>query len=244
MKKIYFTLSFTLISLMSFSQVFNWESGTDNGTNVTETVSGITATVTTSNNDAQLVNGGGFEGSSGNVAFTENSDSSSSLTITFSASIDIASMYTFIADGTVGPETTMDFTPTGGSNSVVTEGISQSAGEVVILNWTGITAITLTVNGGGNETFGIDDIVLGTTLSNTDFTISNINLKLFPNPSNQFIKISGLTNTEKYKIYNILGSEVANGNVSNNEKIDIKNYANGFYLLKLENGNTFKFIKE
>ncbi|MBQ0787746.1 MAG: T9SS type A sorting domain-containing protein, partial [Oceanihabitans sp.] len=192
----------------------------------------------------QLVNGGGFGGSSGNVAFTENADLSSSLTITFSASIDVASMYTFIADGSTGGNTTIDFTPTGGSNSVVTEGISQSAGEVVILNWTGITAITLTVNGGGNETFGIDDIVLGTTLSNTDFNILNKNLKLFPNPSNQFIKISGLTNTEKYKIYNILGSEVENGNVSNNEKIDIKKYANGFYLLKLENGNTFKFIKE
>jgi hypothetical protein len=244
MKQIYSTLFFALISIMSFSQTFDWETAVDNGTNVTQTVGSITATVTTSNNDAQSVNGGGFDGSSGIVVFTQNSDASTSLTITFSQSVDIASIFTFLADADSGAETLVDFTPTGGSNSVVTEGISQTAGEIVILNWTGITAITLTVNGGGFESFGIDDIVLGTTLSNPDFNISNINLKLFPNPSNEFIKISGLINIEKYKIYNIIGSEVTNGNISNNQEIDIKNFTNGTYFLKFESGNTIKFIKQ
>lgn len=244
MKQIYSTLFFSLISSISFSQTFNWETAVDNGTNVTQTVSSITATVTTSNNDAQSVNGGGFEESSGVVVFTQNADTSTSLTITFSQSVDIASIFTFLADGDSGAETLVDFTPTGGSNSVVTEGISQTAGEIVTLNWTEITAITLTVNGGGFETFGIDDIVLGTTLSNPDFNISNIGLKLFPNPSNEFIKISGLNNIEKYKIYSIIGSEVANGNISNNQEVDIRDFTNGLYFLKFENGNTIKFLKE
>ncbi|MBL4605760.1 MAG: Ig-like domain-containing protein, partial [Flavobacteriaceae bacterium] len=163
MKKIIFLLSFIaliLFSHSSFSQTFDWETATDNGSNVTQTVSTITATVTTSNSDAQSVNGSGFDGSTGFVVFTQNPDDSTSLTITFSTAVNVASMFTFIADNDAGGETSILYTPTGGSNSTVIEGITQSLGEVVTLNWTGITAITLTVNGGGFETFGVDDIVL------------------------------------------------------------------------------------
>ncbi|MBL4604598.1 MAG: hypothetical protein JKY02_02740, partial [Flavobacteriaceae bacterium] len=163
MKKITFLLAFLAIILFNhstFSQTFDWETGTDNGTNVTQTVSSITATVTTSNNDAQLVNGGGFEGSSGNVIFTQIPDASTSMTITFSQPVDIASIYLFLADGDGGVPTNVLFTPTGGTNSSVVEAIEQTAGEIVTLNWTGVTVVTLTVDGGGFETFGIDDIVL------------------------------------------------------------------------------------
>ncbi|TMM32476.1 T9SS type A sorting domain-containing protein [Polaribacter aestuariivivens] len=160
MKKITFLL-ILLIAQTSISQTFNWETATDNGTNVTETLGGITATVTTSNNDAQLANGGGFDGSSGNVVFTQNSDNSASMTITFSTAVNVLSIFKFIADADGGGESNIVFTPTGGSNSIVTEGITQSAGEVVTLNWTNITVINITLSGGGTESFGIDDIVLG-----------------------------------------------------------------------------------
>ena len=32
--------------------------------------------------------------------------------------------------------------------------------------------------------------------------------------------------------------------IDDNEKIEVANYPNGFYFLKLENGNTIKFLKE
>lgn len=69
-------------------------------------------------------------------------------------------------------------------------------------------------------------------------------IQLYPNPSDKFVKISGLTEKKNYEIYNILGTEIKKGVISNNEQIDIKDFTNGLYFLKFENGKTIKFIKE
>jgi hypothetical protein len=69
-------------------------------------------------------------------------------------------------------------------------------------------------------------------------------LSVFPNPSSDFIHVSGLTAKGKYSIFNILGAEIKKGTVSNQEGIDIRNFKNGLYFLKLDNGNIFKFMKE
>ena len=63
----------------------------------------------------------------------------------------------------------------------------------------------------------------------------------YPNPSSVFINISGLTNTENYKIYTIIGSEIFTGTISESEKINIQNLTNGLYFLKLENKKVIKF---
>ena len=81
------------------------------------------------------------------------------------------------------------------------------------------------------------------SLSTNEFELEN-SIKLFPNPSSEFIEISGLTENEKYSIYNILGSEIENGIISNNEQIDIRNIAKGLFFLKFKNGTTIKFLKE
>ncbi|MDO5969196.1 T9SS type A sorting domain-containing protein, partial [Flavivirga aquimarina] len=88
----------------------------------------------------------------------------------------------------------------------------------------------------------ISKLNLGTLSINENIEVSNI--KLYPNPSPDFIQISGLPRTENYTIYNILGTKISSGIISNNEKIDIKKSPNGLYFLKFENGNTFKFIKK
>jgi hypothetical protein len=67
---------------------------------------------------------------------------------------------------------------------------------------------------------------------------------IFPNPSKDFIQITGLDNTENYRIYNTIGAEMKNGIISNNKEIEIKNFPNGLYIMKFENGNTIKFVKE
>lgn len=70
-------------------------------------------------------------------------------------------------------------------------------------------------------------------------------IEIYPNPSASFIKISGLTNNkETYKIYNTMGLELGKGVVSQDEKIDIKDFANGLYLIKLNEKNISKFIKQ
>jgi hypothetical protein len=78
----------------------------------------------------------------------------------------------------------------------------------------------------------------------SDTKVINTDINISPNPSSSFIQISGLKNTEYYRIYNILGKQIAKGFVSNNEKINIQNLKNGLYLLKVNNMHSKKFLKE
>ncbi|WP_191963486.1 T9SS type A sorting domain-containing protein [Pseudotamlana haliotis] len=70
------------------------------------------------------------------------------------------------------------------------------------------------------------------------------NLKLYPSPASGFIQVSGLTGKENYSIYNVIGTEVGAGTISENTEIEVANLVNGMYFLKLESGNTIKFIKK
>lgn len=77
----------------------------------------------------------------------------------------------------------------------------------------------------------------------TEFQLTK-SIKIYPNPSNDFVQVMGLTKRENYKIYNILGAEIKYGIISNNEQINIKNFTSGLYFLRFDNGNTIKFLKE
>ena len=83
---------------------------------------------------------------------------------------------------------------------------------------------------------------MGTLSTNENSTVSDV--KLHPNPTSDFIEISGLTETENYTLHNISGAKINSGIISVNEKIDIKKLINGVYFLRFENGNSIKFIKE
>ena len=80
------------------------------------------------------------------------------------------------------------------------------------------------------------------TLSIEDHSYQNLNI--YPNPSSNYIQISGLTKKVNYKLFNFLGKDINQGIISNNEKIDIQNLANGLYFLQINNEVTMKFIKE
>ena len=107
--------------------------------------------------------------------------------------------------------------------------------------------LTAWTQGGGNGAGGgggfayerSTDQALG--INNFNF---NNTLKLFPNPSPDYIQISGLTKLENYTIYNIVGAEVKKGFISENGEMDIKNLTNGLFFLVFENGNALKFIKK
>jgi len=81
------------------------------------------------------------------------------------------------------------------------------------------------------------------SLSTNQFVL-NKKFKLYPNPTNEFIQISGLLSKENYRIYDILGKEVKKGAIVNQQQIDIRDFTNGLYFIKLDNGNTIKFMKE
>lgn len=106
--------------------------------------------------------------------------------------------------------------------------------------------LTLTFNSWGSGASGGAFTYTRSTeqsLSTSEFELKK-NIKLFPNPSIEFIQVSGLTENENYRIYNILGAEIKNGTISNNEQIDIRDFTNGLYFLKFDNGNSIKFIKQ
>ncbi len=67
-------------------------------------------------------------------------------------------------------------------------------------------------------------------------------IAIYPNPASNFITVSGLTGSQKYQVFNVLGKEVGNGFISEAHTIDIANFKKGLYFLKLEGHDTLKFI--
>ena len=82
------------------------------------------------------------------------------------------------------------------------------------------------------------------SLSNHEEKIAKNKKTIYPNPSSGSITILGIYEKQAYKIYNLMGAEVLKGSINFNENIEIRNLTEGLYFLKLENGNTLKFIKK
>jgi hypothetical protein len=202
MKKI--TLLCSLFLLLHFvnlsGQNFDWESGTDNGANVTQTVSGITATVTSNDGIVDLLNAGGFDGTSGNLVFS-NSGSETNMTITFDSSVNISTIYLFTADSGNGDWT---LTPTGGTNSPVNESVPGSGGVLSTLNWTNVTAISITNTSGGtnNPYFGIDEITITSPCTDPDVPTVSATSPSICNGASTDLNITGsLNDATQWHVY-------------------------------------------
>jgi len=155
--------------------IFDFETAAGNGTTtVTQTVSGVTLTVTI-NGDTWLVTpGGGQGGTSGNVIIDTGGNHTTE-TFSFSTAIDLTSFQ--LTDGnTTGPN--LVFTPTGGSGNSAVNATSTSAGATITTNWTGITSFTVTQSGGGSGWTGPAFDTLIFTVSNATPTISIANTYL------------------------------------------------------------------
>ncbi|NQX84962.1 MAG: T9SS type A sorting domain-containing protein [Flavobacteriaceae bacterium] len=116
-----------------------------------------------------------------------------------------------------------------------------------VFNFTAVNAafIRMVINsnhGGDNTGFAEIAFSAGEGLSTNTFSFGN-HVKLFPNPSSDFIQISGLNKRLGYNIVNVLGAQVKIGSMNNNEQIDVRNFTQGLYVLKLDNGTVIKFIK-
>ncbi|MEP5338126.1 MAG: T9SS type A sorting domain-containing protein [Algibacter sp.] len=107
-----------------------------------------------------------------------------------------------------------------------------------------VTTLTITTNTNSSRdaytTFTGDAAPLG--LNDVSSKVNK--LKVFPNPSTDFIQVSGLISTEEYSIIDVLGAKVGSGTVSANTGIAVNNLVKGIYFLKLDRGNTFKFVKK
>jgi hypothetical protein len=152
---------FTLIGLLHLNflcaqTTFEWNTATDNGNDITETLSGITVTFIGTNDPSSnlLINSpGGFCGSSGNVIWE--STLTTLVTFSFSQPVDITSILAMNGNGL---SNTYTFNPTGGCNAPVVTSIVNGCAPPVNLNWTNVTSFTVTTP--TTNQFGFDDLVL------------------------------------------------------------------------------------
>lgn len=93
------------------------------------------------------------------------------MTIVFSAPVDVLKVHAVEMSGDNGG--TWTYTPTGGTNSVVTDIIAGGQDHWVYLNWTGVTQIEVTTSN-ALSSFGFDDLVLGTQDDATPPTLASV----------------------------------------------------------------------
>lgn len=79
-------------------------------------------------------------------------------------------------------------------------------------------------------------------LSSEDFNPTKVSI--YPNPTTNYITVSGLLNSESYVIYDMMGRQLQNGVLNNNDTINIENLATGKYLLQFSNGATSTILKK
>ncbi|MFT4611828.1 MAG: hypothetical protein ACI9OT_001204 [Gammaproteobacteria bacterium] len=77
------------------------------------------------------------------------------------------------------------------------------------------------------------DISACENLSITDVDV--IDLKLYPNPTSNFINITSIETIDKVELYSILGKKVLE--VNRNNSIDISAFNSGIYFVKIHSGN-------
>jgi len=110
-------------------------------------------------------------------------------------------------------------------------------------NWDSVDEVKLTSN-----TYFVffDRLTVGENgpLSVNEVTQNSKDVTLFPNPSTNFIEISGLDNEETYTIYNVLGMKVQEGIVADRKKINITDLKSAVYFIQIENTGTKRFVKQ
>lgn len=98
----------------------------------------------------------------------------------------------------------------------------------------------------GSPSVAMDAFLDMTTLSTSENRVDTNLLKIYPNPSYQYLNIvlsEGTLNT--IRIYNLKGhliKKYIKPNITNT--IDVSHFSSGMYLIKINHFKTFKFIKE
>ncbi|AZI39499.1 T9SS type A sorting domain-containing protein [Epilithonimonas vandammei] len=216
-----------LVSTKFFSQQFDWENiqltpPFDDliwGTSFSQTVSGVTATATTSSGNIYADNSHGFGGASGKFVFTL--EDNTSLTISFSSPVNITSIYIVNLQGNqLG---TVTVTPTGGNNSIVTH-VETNNGFNYTMNWEGITSFKVE-NSNGLSKEAIDTIQFTASSLGVNDNVKSVS-KIYPNPTKDIINFSEESNAE---VYDTSGKKLASFN--NVKSADLSKYAKGVYII-------------
>ncbi|WP_207764251.1 T9SS type A sorting domain-containing protein [Hanstruepera neustonica] len=206
--------------------VFKWRTATNNGgVSITETINGVT--VAFIGDDLSIVDVSGYSPGAyigGGYDNVIRASVTSSVTFIFSEAVDIVSILTSRSNYPVNHI----FTPTGGSNNVVTT-TSTAYPSTVNLNWENVTSFTVSTDA---ASFGFDNlrIINDNSLSVNDYEINNI--KLYPNPTTDYIKIQSNFDINSVEVYSLHGQKVLH--VEKQKTINISLLPEGIYFLKVK----------
>lgn len=163
MKMFFYAVSFLIsacLSLYAQSGTFDFGTGASQSgdpTTVTQTKSGVVLTVSatsTLNDDIELYDMGGEDGTSGSTAVNMWGDGTT-MVLTFSATVNISTLR-------IGEyqnfSYSLRFTPNTGS--YVDVAIDGTNGTTATVNFIGITSITITKVGGGTISLILDNVVM------------------------------------------------------------------------------------
>jgi len=84
----------------------------------------------------------------------------------------------------------------------------------------------------------------GQVLLTKQLNLENVTSAIYPNPSNEMIKVPGLPN-EVLQIYDQSGRHIMNQKMNGRQEIiDVSNFQKGVYIIRSDRGASYKFIKK
>ena len=137
------------------------------------------------------------------------------------------------------------------AQEVISSGGETQSASGYEISWTIGEPMIETFTGGSNIlTQGFHQSKL-TVTSLTENLYLDIKLKVFPNPTNDFVLIqfNELIENSGYSLFNLTGKVLESKLITSTEtRLDLRNYASGQYILKLTKNSTkplqtFKIIK-
>jgi len=157
---------------------------------------------------------------------------------------------------TVNPVITGLFGPDGlalkGNDLYISE---YGAGKISKIDITASTPIATDVVTGLIRPTGIvingDDLYIAEEERVSKFDLSVLGIEelsaiegvLYPNPTTEFIQFSNLKDLQNFKIYNIQGALMLEGEVIGDERINVQNLTTGTYFMVLNDLKGVKFLK-
>lgn len=114
---------------------------------------------------------------------------------------------------------------------------------------TGVTAVRLLFfKANGNKPLNIDNVSFAIAPTASVKDLEQFSFKSYPNPANDYIKLSAVKNINKIEVYNLLGQEVLIKDIeSKNTEVNISSLSKGVYVIKafIEDAvGSYKFIKQ
>jgi hypothetical protein len=108
--------------------------------------------------------------------------------------------------------------------------------------WFGLTSSDVGLFGMNTPAYFCMDDVTTSDASSTEIG-QQADFSLYPNPASNYLIIEGAIQDE-YAVYDILGNEIAAGNITNN-KIDLNNWQPGHYIIYFKKqGRAYTFSKK